>query len=96
MLLYYFPGRQRHFSFAKEVGDNYRKFGVFLLKDGNAAVVKALAVKHNNDPERINEEILDRWVTGQGGELSWGYLVQVLNTIGLKGIAEEVEEVTRP
>ena len=69
---------------------------MFLLKDGNAAVVKSLAVKCNNDPERINEEILDRWVTGQGGELSWGNLVRVLNTIGLKSLAKEVEEVTGP
>ena len=96
LLLYNFPGRQRSFSIAKEVGDKYRKFSVFLLEDGNAAVVKSLAVKCNNDPERINEEILDRWVTGQGGELSWGNMVRVLTTIGLKTLAEEMEEVTGP
>ena len=64
LLLYNFPGKQRSFSIAKEVGDKYRKFSVFLLEDGNAAVAKSLAVKCNNDLERINEEILQYGKTG--------------------------------
>ena len=56
-----------------------------------------MAHKHLNDPERINIEILQEWVTGRGKQpVTWTTLVEVLRDIELSVLAAEIEAVKCP
>ena len=53
----------------------------------------AIAREHNNVSELINIEILQLWLGGEGRDISWRTLVEVLNDIGLGKLATEIAEV---
>ena len=80
-----------------EIATKYVQFGTFLLDDRNGSRVKIMAHKHLNDPERINTEILQEWVTGRGKQpVTWTTLVEVLHDIKLSALADEIEAVKCP
>ena len=89
-----FQGRERKINIPQEIGVKYRDFGLLLLEDHNGARIRALALKHMNDSNEINIEIIEEWVAGKGKHpVTWKTLTQVLHDIELSTLAEEIEAV---
>ena len=65
-----------------------------MLEDRNGARIRALALKHMNDANEINIEIIEEWVAGKGKQpVTWKILIQVLQDIELSTLAEEMEAI---
>ena len=50
----------------QEIGVKYGEFGLLQLDDYNRTRIHALALKHMNDANEINIEIIEEWVAGKG------------------------------
>ena len=88
---------KRKINIPVEVGEKFFEFGVFLLQDQSGAKVKSMTCKHLNDPKRINIEILQEWLTGEGKQpVTWSTLVEVLRDIGLSILADDISNVQCP
>ena len=55
----------------------------------------AIAQEHNNVSEQINIEILQLWLGGEGRDVSWRTLIEVLKDIGLRELATEIADVKK-
>lgn len=89
-----FRGRERRVNVPQEIGTKYHQFGVFLLEDLTGARIESIALKHSNDPEQINTEILQQWITGRGRHpVTWKTLIQVLRDIDHSTLAGEIEAI---
>lgn len=78
----------------QRIGVNYSQFGIFLLDDSMGDKVDVIAHKHMRNAVEINREILREWLAGRGQQpVTWRTLVDVLNTIGLRTLASEIEAV---
>ena len=70
------------------------QFGIFLLDDSTGARVTNLEHLHQRNAERINKEILQKWLAGSGKQpVTWATLVEVLRDIELSTLASEIEAV---
>ena len=88
-----FHGRSRVINVAVDIGMQYFLVGTALLNDRSGAVVPQIAAELLGNAERINMEILRRWIQGSGVEdRSWGGLLRVLRESGRAALAEEMEE----
>ena len=68
----------------EQVGVHYLRFGIFLLKDSNGAIVEALEMEHRGNAEQINMAIFQRWLQGRGLKpVTWSTLITVLKNIVL-------------
>ena len=64
------------------VGSRYEKFGIFLLDDATATIVKSLEHEYQRNSENINREILVLWLQGRGLKpVTWSTLMNVLGQI---------------
>ena len=81
-------------NIAEEISTKYHDFGLLLLDDLNGTRVRNMELKHREDAERINKEILQEWATGRAKKpVSWQTLTEVLCDIGLCTLASEIEAV---
>ena len=65
-----------------------------MLDDPNGVKIRALALKHMNNANEINREIIEEWVTGRGKHpITWKTLIEVLRDIELSTLAEEIEAI---
>ena len=70
----------RRFNIAEQIGVNYLKFGIILLKDSSGAIVTALENEHQKNAERVNLAMLQKWLEGKGVKpVTWSTLVTVLH-----------------
>ena len=93
MNLVCFRGRSRIINVPVEIGTQYFLFGTILLNDRSGVIVPQIAAEFLGNAERINMEILRRWVQGSGVEdRSWGCLLRMLRDSGRAALAEEMEE----
>ena len=89
-----FRGRERRINVPQEVSTKYTQFGILLLEDTNGDRVRNMEHKHKEDPEQINIEILQDWVSGRGKQpVSWATLTEVLRDVELCVLATEIEDV---
>ena len=89
-----FHGRHRTINIPQEIGTNYYYFGLHLLNDRNGTRVHNLELEYRQNVERINTEILRKWVTGRGKKpVTWKTLIIVLHDIELGALASEIEKV---
>jgi len=80
-----------------EIATKYVQFGTFLLDDRDGSKVKNIAHKHHYDPERINTEILQEWLTGRGKQpVTWATLVDVLRDSELFTLAGDISTKYNP
>lgn len=87
-----FPGATEKIKVHEQIGIKYIDLGVFLLDDKNGVKVESIALKHNNNAENINKEILSKWLRGMGKQpVTWGTLIEVLRDIDLKSLANDIE-----
>ena len=88
-----FQWRQRTINIPQEIGPNYYYFGLNLLDDPNGTRVENIE-RDYREIERINTEILRKWVTGRGKKpVTWETLTEVLRDIELGALASKIEEV---
>ena len=79
------------FKILTEIGTKYMQFGALLLDDSTGARVRNLENQHQRDAERINQEILQEWLTGSGKKpVTWKTLVEVLRDIELSTLADDI------
>ena len=79
---------------AEKISTKYHDFGILLLDDSDGTRVQNMELKHRQDAERINKEILQEWAAGRGKKpVSWETLTEVLHDIGLSTLADEIEAV---
>ena len=94
MELVRFRGRERRINVAQEISTKYPQFGILLLEDTNGTRVRNMEYKHRGDPEQINTEILQEWVSGRGRlPVSWATLTEVLRDVELSEVASDIEAV---
>ena len=86
------PSKSGSISIPEQVGTNYFQFGVLLLNDETGAEVSAIVKQYREDAQPINIEILRLWIGGKGRPLSWDTLIDVLKSIGLKTLANDVQD----
>ena len=88
-----FPTRHGRVNIAQEVGVKYQTFAAQLLEDPTGAKVNSMEHKHGRDSLRINTEVLQEWLRGQGRRpVSWRTLIEVLRDIQLRTLAGDIEE----
>ena len=87
-----FPGKSYKINLPQQISTKYYMFGVLLLNDGTGAEVDTITAKYPGDAERINLEILKRWIGGKGKPLTWDILIGVLKDIGLGNLASEIKD----
>ena len=91
-----FRGREKRINIPQEIGVKYYKFGLFLLEDDTGTMINSvhIALKHMNDTEQINTEVLQQWITGRGKHpITWKTLTVVLYDTGLSTLAGDIEAV---
>ena len=75
-----------------QIGTNYWDLGILLLNDAKGAITKAIVKQYHEDAAKINREILQRWIQGQGMPVEWATLIEVLRDIELTELAREIEK----
>jgi hypothetical protein len=73
------------------VGDNYLKFGTFLLNDKVGNRVDVIMADCQGKRETIYHEILKEWLNGRGTEISWDSLVATLRKCDNNYLADQIE-----
>ena len=69
----------------QQIGSHYSTLGPLLLNDDVGAVTSAIASEHQQNAEAINQEILTRWLQGQGKQpVTWSTLIDVLKDVQLR------------
>ena len=83
-------------NIAEQIGTKYTKFGSLILpQDTTGVVVRNIEHTNHFDPERINTEILQKWLTGEGQQpVTWTTLVVILDDIGLSSLANDIRIIT--
>ena len=96
-LLKFICADSTHINITKEIGDKYKSFGTFLLKDSTGQKVNSIKSKHQSDPSQINTEILEEWLAGKGKQpVTWATLVEVLRDTELYSLADVISTVKCP
>ena len=84
-------------SIPSQIGTRFFQFGPLLLKDRNGTIVDNIVHRHNDDPERINTEILKKWLNGSGKQpVTWEILTETLIECNLVTLAKDIETVKCP
>ena len=87
-----FPVERGVIKVPQQIGSYYSDFGVFLLNDENGAIVDGITKEHRGNPENINNEILKKWLQGQGRQpVTWKTLIEVLRDSQLTELADEIQ-----
>ena len=75
-----------HLKVPERVGQEYFKFGVLLLNDGDGS--KMDDIKGSDNTMRM---ILKEWLRGQGESVTWKTLIDTLRACKLSSLATDVE-----
>lgn len=87
-------GQTRRINIPQEIGTKYKTFGTLLLEDKTGERVNAIREKTMNDAEKVNVNILEVWISGQGKlPVTWETLTQTLRDTELRVLAGEIEAV---
>ena len=75
----------------ENIAPKYHDFGIFLLNDKKGSTVDSIVMKFREDPYRITQEILKRWLQGRGvGPVTYATLVKILIKTGLNVLAQTI------
>ena len=76
----------------KNVGAEYKIFGIFLLNDKTGAEVNSIEEECRGKPKRIVTKILEEWLTGKGRLCTWQTLVKTLRDCEFNVLADQIKE----
>ena len=89
-----FPGKHGKIDIPAQIGEEYTKFGTFLLKDDYGTIVSGIERAKMQNATEINRTILREWINGKGEEpFTWATLVKCLRDADLNRLADDIEEV---
>ena len=74
------------------VGDSYRRFAGYVLKDNDGKIVEELKKEHKDNAGEIMYDVLRRWVNGEGRDCTWKNLISALKASGHKQEAEAIKQ----
>ena len=77
----------------EKIGVKYSDFGVLLLNDDDGSKVSAIVDKNMREAKPICTDIVKLWLQGEGRPVSWKTLVEVLEDIGLRRLAEDIRSL---
>ena len=81
-------------NMVEQIGTHYSTLGPLLLNDVTGAVTSAIVSKYQRDADAINQEILTRWLQGQGKKpVSWSTLTDVLKEVGLSELSQMIQDI---
>ena len=70
---------------------NYKKFGMYLLRDDNGAMVNLVKKNHIHDgAESVTEAILEKWLTSDAPTRTYQHLIECLRQSELGALAEQL------
>ena len=76
-----------------KIGNNYKHLCIHLLIDNDGAILATISSNCRGIASDILLAIFRRWLQGQGKEpITWKTLIEVLEVIRLKVLAQEIEE----
>ena len=85
-------GRHTCINIAEQIGIKWRVVGIALLQDRSGNIISSINEQYRGDILKINIEILQRWVNGQGiVDRTWLGLLGVLR-VHCTALAQSVEE----
>ena len=85
-------GRHTCINIAEQIGTKWRVVGIGLLQDRSGNTISSINEQYRGDNLKINIEILQRWVNGQGiVDRTWHGLLRVLR-VHCAALAQSVEE----
>ena len=85
-------GKDKIINIAEAIGDQWQMVGIALLNDESGSIVEGIADECRGKVRRINLEILQRWIRGEGvPDRSWRGLLGVLR-VHCVSLAERVEQ----
>ena len=86
------------FKIPKQVGANYKTFGIFLLDDATGSTVDGISteIECQGRPDRITTRILQEWVGGRGAALTWDTLVKTLRDCEFNVLANHIQASKLP
>ena len=91
--LFYLETSSGSVNIVKQIGTHYSRLGPLLLSDDMGAVTSAIIVQYQRDADAINQEILTRWLQGQGKQpVTWSTLTDVMRDVGLSDLARLIKE----
>ena len=86
--------KKRFEDITLEIQNDYEKFGIQLLQDGNGAIVAGIERKKRGDPGDIMVEILRQWLQGKGRKpVTWWTLVECLEDTNLHVAADYIKAI---
>ena len=92
-LLHFKTSSGQSIRIADQIGANFLTFGTLLLEDDTGAITNAIATRHQNNANAINQDILTRWLQGQGKKpVNWASLLEILEDVGLPELAQTVKD----
>lgn len=83
-------------NIAKRIGTDWKTFGIALLDDEDGVIVQAIQQENLGHAERINLDILQKWIRGEGiRDRTWRGLLGALEKGGgtCKTLAVEMKKV---
>ena len=78
----------------KAVVPNWKGFGLYLDFDNVGTYLDTID-KRNTDPADCCQDMFKHWLNGNGIKASWSNVIKILKAIGLKVLAQEVEQIVQ-
>ena len=77
----------------QQIGTHHSTLGPLLLNDDMGAVTATIVSQHHQNADAINQEILTRWLHGQGKQpVTWSTVIDVLRDAGLSELTKIIQE----
>ena len=91
-LLHFKTSSGESIRIAEQIGANFATFCTLLLEDHTGAITTAITTQHQSNAIAINQDILTRWLQGQGRKpVNWSTILEILEDVGLPELAQKVK-----
>jgi len=87
-----FPVDGGKVNLSTEISTKYFEFGVHLLEDTTREHVSAIVKELKDNTRDINCHIFQEWLRGTGRPATWSSLVEVLETVQLNHLANQIRD----
>ena len=74
----------------ERIGTKFYELGTILLKDDYAKIMETVKENERGNVDKINTDLLRRWLNGNGAPVTWKVLVDALEDIKEKELADDI------
>ena len=79
-------------DFTLEIGNSYKKFGIFILNDSKGTTMNSLESQHLKNSEEILHDVFSRWLEGKSLQCTWEKLLECLRLCRCNTLADQLEK----